>query len=87
MDNQILAHTKYNCMYYIVFIPKYRRKVMYGKIGKEAGEILSTGQVWQTLPGKRILCRNDWAGERGDDQKVHRRTGRMQQDRRMKGLF
>lgn len=41
MDNQILAHTKYNCTYHIVFIPKYRRKVMYGKIGKEIGEILS----------------------------------------------
>ena len=42
MDNQILAHTKYNCTYHIVFIPKYRRKVMYWKIGKEVGEILST---------------------------------------------
>ena len=42
MDDQILAHTKYNCTYHIVFIPKYRRKVMYGKIGKEVGEILST---------------------------------------------
>ena len=41
MDNQILAHTKYNCTYHIVFIPKYRRKVMYGEIGKEVGEILS----------------------------------------------
>lgn len=42
MNNQILAHTKYNCTYHIVFIPKYRRKVMYGKIGKEVGETLST---------------------------------------------
>lgn len=42
MDNQILAHTKHNCMYYIIFIPKYRWKVMYGKIGKEVGEIIST---------------------------------------------
>ena len=25
MDNQILAHTKYNCTYHIVFISKYRR--------------------------------------------------------------
>ena len=41
MDNQILAHTKYNCTYHIVFIPKYRRKVVYGKTGKEVGEILS----------------------------------------------
>ena len=42
MDHQILAHTKYNCTYHIVFIPKYRRKVMYGKLGKEIGEILAT---------------------------------------------
>ncbi len=39
MDNQILAHTKYNCTYHIVFIPKYRRKVMYGKTGKEVGRL------------------------------------------------
>ena len=41
MDNKILAHTKYNCTYHIVFIPKYRRKAMYGKLGREVGEILS----------------------------------------------
>ena len=27
-----LAHTKWNCKYHIVFIPKYRRKEIYGKI-------------------------------------------------------
>ncbi len=42
MDTQIIAHTKHNCTYHIVFIPKYRRKLMYGKIGKEVGEFLST---------------------------------------------
>ena len=42
MDNKILAHTQYNCTYHIVFIPKYRRKVMYGRIGKEVGDILFT---------------------------------------------
>ena len=36
MDNQILAHTKYNCTYHIVFIPKYRRKVMSKLKGKSA---------------------------------------------------
>lgn len=41
MDNQSLSHTKYNCTYHIVFIPKYRRKTMYGKVGKEIGEIIS----------------------------------------------
>ena len=27
-----LSHTKWNCKYHIVFIPKYRRKVIYHKI-------------------------------------------------------
>ena len=35
-----LSHTKWNCTYHIVFIPKYRRKVMYGEVRKEIGEIL-----------------------------------------------
>jgi putative transposase len=27
-----LSHSKWNCKYHIVFIPKYRKKVLYGKI-------------------------------------------------------
>ena len=40
MDDQSLAHTKYNCKYHIVFIPKYRRKAMYGVVRKDIVEIL-----------------------------------------------
>ena len=40
MDNQSLAHSRYNCTYHIVFIPKDRRKVMFGKLRKDVGEIL-----------------------------------------------
>ncbi|MGM0943518.1 MAG: IS200/IS605 family transposase, partial [Bacillota bacterium] len=29
-DNS-LSHTRWNCKYHIVFIPKYRRKEIYGK--------------------------------------------------------
>ena len=29
MDNQSIQHTRWNCTYHIVFIPKYRRKIMY----------------------------------------------------------
>ncbi len=32
MDNKSLSHTKWKCQYHIVFIPKYRKKVLYGKI-------------------------------------------------------
>lgn len=31
MDNRSLSHTKGKCQYHIVFIPKYREKVFYGK--------------------------------------------------------
>ena len=40
MIDTSLSHTKWNCTYHIVFIPKYRRKVMYGEVRKEIGEIL-----------------------------------------------
>lgn len=30
-DDSNLSHTRWNCKYHIVFIPKYRRKAIYGK--------------------------------------------------------
>lgn len=42
MDDLSLTHTKYNCTYHVVFVPKYRRKVMYGQLRQEVGQILST---------------------------------------------
>ena len=41
MDNNSLSHTKWNCKYHIVFAPKYRRKVAYGKIKQDIADILS----------------------------------------------
>ena len=40
MDNSSLAHTKWNCKYHIVFAPKYRRQIIYGKIKTDIGIIL-----------------------------------------------
>ena len=40
MDKNSLSHTKWNCKYHLVFAPKYRRQVIYGKIKKSIGEIL-----------------------------------------------
>lgn len=39
MDNKSLTYTRWNCTYHIVFIPKYRRKVLYGKIRQELIDI------------------------------------------------
>ena len=40
MDNNSLAHSKWNCKYHIVFAPKYRRQIIYGKIKSDIGIIL-----------------------------------------------
>ena len=39
-DIKSLSHTKWNCKYHIVFAPKYRRQIIYGKIKKDIGKIL-----------------------------------------------
>lgn len=39
-DTSGLAHTTYECKYHIVFAPKYRRQVIYGKIRADIGKIL-----------------------------------------------
>jgi putative transposase len=42
MDKSTLAHTCWNCKYHIVFAPKYRRQIIYGKIKQDIGQILRT---------------------------------------------
>jgi putative transposase len=37
---QCLAHVRWECKYHVVFIPKYRRKVLYGKRRRRIGAIL-----------------------------------------------
>ena len=34
------CHTKWECKYHVVFIPKYRKKRIYGGIRRQLGEIL-----------------------------------------------
>ena len=42
MDSNSLAHTKWKCQYHIVFIPKYRKKVLYGKVRDDVREVIRT---------------------------------------------
>ena len=44
------AHVKWECKYHVVILPKYRRKVFYGKVRRRIGEIL------------RDLCRQKGVG-------------------------
>ncbi len=39
-DYKSLSHTRWDCKYHIVFIPKKRKKVIYGGLRKYLGEIL-----------------------------------------------
>ena len=38
-DIKSLCHSVWDCKYHVVFIPKCRRKVIYGKVGKLLGEV------------------------------------------------
>ena len=40
MDKNSLSHTSWNCKYHIVFAPKYRRQIIYGRIKEDIGKIL-----------------------------------------------
>ncbi len=36
---QSLSHSKWDCKYHVVFVPKYRRKALYGGIRQQLGAI------------------------------------------------
>ena len=37
---ETLKHSTWECKYHIVFIPKYRKKVLYGQVRRELGTVL-----------------------------------------------
>ncbi len=39
-DTSSLSHTRWNCQYHIVFVPKYRRKVIFSKLRSDIGKYL-----------------------------------------------
>lgn len=42
MDSKSLSHTKWKCQYHIVFIPKYRKKQLYGRLKEDVREVIKT---------------------------------------------
>ena len=40
LDTNSLAHTQWECKYHIVFAPKYRRQIIYGKIKVDIGQMI-----------------------------------------------
>jgi len=39
MDYETLNHSKWECKYHVVFIPKYRRKALFGQLRRHLGEV------------------------------------------------
>ena len=39
-DTESLAHTKWECKYHVVWIPKYRRQALYAELRKYLGPVL-----------------------------------------------
>ena len=37
---ETLSHVKWECKFHVVFIPKYRRRILYGSVRRRIGEIL-----------------------------------------------
>jgi putative transposase len=46
-DTNSLSHTTWNCKYHIVFAPKYRRQIIYGKIKSDIGRIIRKLCEWK----------------------------------------
>ena len=36
---QSLSHSRWNCQYHVVFVPKKRRKVLFGQVRRHLGEV------------------------------------------------
>ena len=47
MSYESLSHWKWDCKYHVVFVPKYRKRVLYGTIRK------FLGPVFHELAGQR----------------------------------
>jgi putative transposase len=41
-DYRSLSHAKWECKYHVVFIPKYRKKAIYGELRKDLGKVFRT---------------------------------------------
>jgi REP element-mobilizing transposase RayT len=56
---QRLAHSSWDCKYHVVFVPKRRRKVLFGQARRKLGEVLhalARQKVCQILEGHRDTC-------------------------------
>jgi putative transposase len=54
---QSLSHTKWDCKSHVVFVPKYRRQVLYRELRQQLGAIfheLARQKEWRILEGHLV---------------------------------
>jgi putative transposase len=52
-EYESLSHSKWECKYHVVFIPKCRRKSLYGELRRHLGEVF-----------RRLACRRKAASKK-----------------------
>ena len=71
MDNQSLSHVRWKCQYHIVFISKYRKKVLYGKLRNDVREII---KIWCKYKDVQIIdgavCGGSYTSKCGNSAKT-----------------
>ena len=59
-EYESLSHSKWECKYHVIFIPKRRRRVLYGELRQHLGEIfrnLARQKESRIEEGHSICCR------------------------------
>ena len=62
-DTETLSHTRWDCKYHVVFIPKCRRKTLYGTLRKHLGEVfrkLAAQKESRIEEARRGLLEEGW---------------------------
>ena len=51
-----LNHSKWECKYHVVFIPKYRRRALYGELRKHLGPVFRNWPNTGKAASKKGIC-------------------------------
>ena len=66
-DWQSQAHVKWECKYHVVIVPKYRKKIIYGKLRHKIGKVfrqLCRQKEIELLEGRAMVDHVSYAVER-----------------------
>ena len=73
-EYESLSHTKWECKYHVIFIPKYRRKALYGQLRAHLGEVFRRLAVQREsrIEEGHLMSDHVRAGVWGEDAQLRR---------------